>query len=397
MSPVRLRKRAAALLVGAGVLFLIGTMVQAGWLYVIAALMLGAIAAGVILPVASLRGVTADLLGPAEVAQGEETLVELRLANRRRGVRWSLLAHDEHLQAADVFLPALGSRERVEIATLRTPARRGDAVTRGVTVRSGAPFGVAERTRRLPVEARTLVLPKVLPLGDLPFLEPVGTTEPAVHTAPRRGQGPDYLAVREYRPGDSMRHVHWGLTARHGRVMVREFEEERTRRLAIVVDTELDVGEAWTPLDRCCSVAASLVEAALSRGHGARVVGAEPDGEVEILARLDGPELLRWLARLRPSGVPLVSLLERLGLEELRGVESIVVTFPVWRDRDRAALLGAAGRLASFVDRVVLVPVLLDDGPWLLGPRSVDPGVHVRPWGPGEDLARCLCAVEVRA
>jgi uncharacterized protein (DUF58 family) len=389
-----LRKRAAALLVGAGVLFLIGTMVQAGWLYVIAALMLGAIAAGVILPSVALRGVTADLLGPAEVPQGEETLVELRLANTRRGVRWSLVAHDAHLQAADVFLAALGPRERAEIATLRTPTRRGEIVTRRVTLRSGAPFGVAERTRRLPVEARTLVLPRVFRLGELPFLEPVGTTEPAVHTAPRRGQGPDYLAVREYRPGDSMRHVHWGLTAHHGRVMVREFEEERTRRLAIVVDTELDLGEAWTPLDRCCSVAASLAEAALARGHGTRLIGAGPDGEVEILARLEGSELLRWLARLRPSGFPIGPLLERLGAEELRGVESVVVTFPAWRDRDPAALLGAAGRLTSFVDRVVLVPVLLGDAPWFRGPRGVEPGIQVCPWEPNEDLARCLGAVE---
>jgi uncharacterized protein (DUF58 family) len=394
---VRLRKRAAALLVGAGVLFLIGTMVQAGWLYVIAALMLGAIAAGTILPLVALRGISADLLGPAEVPQEDETPVELRLTNHGRGVRWSVVARDEHLQPADVFLAALGPRERIEIATMRTPARRGEIATSRVTLRSGAPFGVAERTRRLPVEARTLVLPRVVPLGDLPFLEPVGTTEPAVHTAPRRGQGPDYLAVREYRPGDSMRHVHWGLTAHHGRVMVREFEEERTRRLAIVVDTELDTGEGWTPLDRCCTVAASLLEAALARGHGARLIAAGPEGEVEILARLDGPELVRWLARLRPSGLPIAPLLARLGYEELRGVESVVVAFPAWRDRDVASLLAAAGRLTSIVDRVVLVPVLLDDAPWFRGAHGVDPGVQVRPWGPNQDLAGCLGAFEARA
>jgi len=364
---------------------------------VIAALMLGAIAAGIILPVVALRGINADLEGPEEVPQGDETVVELRLTNQRRGVRWSVVAHDEHLQAVDVFVAALGPRERVEIATMRTPARRGEIVTRRITLRSGAPFGVAERTRRLPVEARTLVLPRVVPLGDLPFLEPVGTTEPAVHTAPRRGQGPDYLAVREYRPGDSMRHVHWGLTAHHGRVMVREFEEERTRRLAVVVDTELDFGEEWTPLDRCCTVAASLLDAALARGHGTRLIGAGPDGEVEIVARLDGPELLRWLARLRPSGLGVAPLLDRLGSEELRGVESVVVSFPAWRDRDVAALLAAAGRLTSIVDRVVLVPVVLDDAPWFRGAYGVDPGVQVCPWGPNEDLAGSFGAVEARA
>ena len=47
---MRLRKRAAALTLGAVVLFLLGTNVQAGWLYVMCALLLGTVVAGAILP-----------------------------------------------------------------------------------------------------------------------------------------------------------------------------------------------------------------------------------------------------------------------------------------------------------------------------------------------------------
>ena len=39
---MRLRRRAIGLLVGAGVLFFLGTNVQAGWLFVLAAMLLGA-------------------------------------------------------------------------------------------------------------------------------------------------------------------------------------------------------------------------------------------------------------------------------------------------------------------------------------------------------------------
>ena len=49
---MRPSKRALGLLLGAGILFLIGTNVQAGWLYVLAALLLGALAAGLVLPFA---------------------------------------------------------------------------------------------------------------------------------------------------------------------------------------------------------------------------------------------------------------------------------------------------------------------------------------------------------
>ena len=52
---MRLRKRAAGLLLGAAVLFLIGTNVQAGWLYVIAALLLGAILGGLLISIKKVR------------------------------------------------------------------------------------------------------------------------------------------------------------------------------------------------------------------------------------------------------------------------------------------------------------------------------------------------------
>jgi uncharacterized protein (DUF58 family) len=293
-----------------------------------------------------------------------------------------------------VFLPSVRPRETVPIATVRTPARRGPASTGAVEIRSAAPFGVAERRRRLDVDgARTLVLPMVHPLGDVPFLEPVGTTEPAAHPSPRLGTGPDYLSVREYRAGDAMRHVHWALTARHGRLMVREFEEERTRRLAIVVDTERDAGEAWTPLDRCCSVAASLVDAAGARGTGARLVAALPGGNVDVVGRSGLAELLGWLAMLAPSGRPIEEVLDALGPRELRGVERVVVAFPAWPGWDPASVARAADRLAQRASGVVLVPVLEDAASPVPEPG---PGILVRPWRRGEELAACLRAERVR-
>src|SRR4029079_9800485 len=98
---------------------------------------------------------------------------------------------------------------------------------------------------------------------------------------------------------------HWALTARHGRLMVREFEEERTRRLAVVVDTERDEGEEGTPLDLSCSVAASVLGAATAHGQGARLIAARLDLGVDVLPRADRSEMLRWLAHLQPSGITL--------------------------------------------------------------------------------------------
>jgi uncharacterized protein (DUF58 family) len=381
---VRVRRRAAALLLGAAVLFLIGTNVQAGMLFVLAALFLGALLAGILLPIGALRGVEAELIAPAEATQGEPALVELRIVNRGRGVRWSLLATDEHLERASVFLPTLRPRGHVELDTLRIPARRGDVETEGVELRSSAPFGVAERRRRVTVQARTLVLPRVFPLGDLAFIEPAPTHEAGIHAAPRPGQGPDYLGVREYRPGDPMRHVHWALTARHGQIMVREFEEERTRRLLVVVDTERDEGQTWTSLDRACAAAASLVHAASAAGQGARLAAATGDG-IEVVGRAPADGMLRWLARLTSSGVPVDRVMDGLDGDALRGVETAVVVRSVWEPARAAAFERALADLA--IPRVVVVAVLPEGGA-----TSPIGDVEMVAWREGEDLAAAFDA-----
>ncbi len=190
-----------------------------------------------------------------------------------------------------------------------------------------------------------------------------------------------------------MRHVHWGLTARHGQVMVREFEEERTRRLAIVVDTERDAGDVWTPLDRCCSVAASVLEAASAHGTGARLIAGLPGGDVDVLLRADTREALRWLARLEDGGPPLGSVIDGLRHDELRGVESILVATPVWKGSRTEELVAKLTRLREVVARLVVVPVGVPRAERQLA-AFVDAletaRVDVRPWQVDGDLAASL-------
>ncbi|GAA5034687.1 DUF58 domain-containing protein [Microbacterium fluvii] len=44
-----------------------------------------------------------------------------------------------------------------------------------------------------------------------------------------------FHAIREYAPGDSRRQVHWKSTAKTGQLMVRQYEESRRSRMAIVL------------------------------------------------------------------------------------------------------------------------------------------------------------------
>jgi uncharacterized protein (DUF58 family) len=354
----RPRRRAAAFLGGAVLLFLVGTSVQAGWLLVLASCLLGATAAGLVLPRRMVRGIEVERRAPPEAFQGDRVRVSLVVSNRSRGLRLGLDLRDEHLSAVRAFVPGLGPGEAVVVETMRTAARRGAHDASDVVVGSAAPFGVAERRRRLSVPSPTIVYPRLVRLDEVSFLESAPTPERAIHSVPRRGTGPDYLGIREYRVGDSMRYVHWPSTAHHGALMVREFEREQTRRLTVVIDAVADLsgGEGPTPLDVCCSVAASVAFAAHGAGQGVRLVSAA-GGRVVSVSRADPAATLRWLAELRPgAGLSLAELVDRLG-DEVLGAATILLAIPTWRANDPSVIAAALAELVPRVPRVVGVLV----------------------------------------
>lgn len=353
---MRLRKRAAGLALGAGILFLLGTNVQAGWLFVLCAMMLGTLVSGLFLPGRMLRGIEVERRAPGEVVQGEEAFVDLIVTNGARGVRLGLALDDPHVAPTSLYLAKVSPGERVEIGTVRPARKRGVLEDSIVTLRSAAPFGVAERRRTLTVAGSTIVLPAVIPLGPLPFLATPTDPSRSSRSLPRRGTGPEYLGIREYRPGDSPRHVHWRSTARTGTIMVRELEEERSQRLAIVVDSLADVGHEGTPLDACCSAAASIARVAFSGGHNVRMIAAGQGRSVDVSDEMDEGSLRRRLAAIVPDGSPLAELVE-MGADAFRDVDVAVLVFPTWRMNADGALAHAIEALVGAGTSIAAIPV----------------------------------------
>ena len=123
-----------------------------------------------------------------------------------------------------------------------------------------------------------------------------------------------------------------------------------------MIDAVADDGQGETPLDRCCSVAASVAFAAHSLGQGVRLVSSV-EGRSTSLTRAEPQALLRWLAELRPGGgLPLAGLLGELGPEVL-GAETVLLALPTWRSNASQALVDAVADLAWRAPRVVAVLV----------------------------------------
>ena len=65
------------------------------------------------------------------------------------------------------------------------------------------------------------------------------------------------MALRDYRPGDPPRHIHWRSWAKMGRPIVKEFEDEFFVRHALILDTFCEAPEA-DRFEESVSVAASF-------------------------------------------------------------------------------------------------------------------------------------------
>ena len=124
-----------------------------------------------------------------------------------------------------------------------------------------------------------------------------------------------FHAIREYTPGDSRRQIHWKSTAKTGRLMVRQYEESRRSRMAVVLGVaEAEYADA-DEFELAVGCAASL---------GLRAVRDARD--VAIVTGSQIPRVVR--GRLRAiTHLPAAS--PRTLLDGFSGVELLESTMPV--------------------------------------------------------------------
>jgi uncharacterized protein (DUF58 family) len=158
-------------------------------------------------------------------------------------------------------------------------ASRGAVGARGWRIYSSDPLAFFRDLRPVSDATVVLVLPRFKSLVDR-----IPTRElEAAAAAPRAGSGNELFGIREYRPGDSLRRIHWRSSARHGELVVREYEPPGMRTVSILVDP---APPAVAVADQIARIAAS--EAWDCIREGGRVgLGALTTGDIwEVLESL---------------------------------------------------------------------------------------------------------------
>jgi uncharacterized protein (DUF58 family) len=143
-------------------------------------------------------------------------------------------------------LSVLPGREETVAPMTITPLRRGRLVFTGLTLARPDPFGMVKALFNIPRLDSILVLPERHPIPALDLPGKVKHQQGGVSFASSVGESEEFVALRDYRPGDPLRHIHWRSFARTGRPIVKEFQDEYFVRTALVLDTfgsDLDVFE----------------------------------------------------------------------------------------------------------------------------------------------------------
>lgn len=151
--------------------------------------------------------------------------------------------------------PGRGARVPVEVV----PIRRGWLHLDAVRVTHADPLGVFRAVARVPAADRVLVLPARYPVRWDGAGAAVHRPRPGRTRSRVTGPGTDFARLREYRPRDPLRHIHWRAWARLGEPVVKEFHEESPSRNALVLDTFAPTGCTRAIFEEAVSVAASFV------------------------------------------------------------------------------------------------------------------------------------------
>ncbi|MBF0142091.1 MAG: DUF58 domain-containing protein [Magnetococcales bacterium] len=247
-----------------------------------------------------------------------------------------------------------------------TPERRGYVQWQELIVARQDPLGLCRAFHRVQISDSLLVLPRLYPLPP-GFAMPGGRCHQrgGVSLASSVGDAEEFVSLRDYREGDSPRHIHWPSLAKSGKPVVREYQEEYFVRHALVLDTITTKANAL--FEEAVSVAASfamtvensetLLDLLFVGETAHRFTSGRGLGQAE--------QFLEILAAVSPNHDQPFSRLAKLVLESVPYLSGTILVLLAWDDARRTLV----GRLINLGIPILVLLVVAEDDP---GP--VDPG-----------------------
>jgi uncharacterized protein (DUF58 family) len=230
---------------------------------------------------------------------------------------------------------------------------RGRYAYESTTVVVEDPFGLERAETTIAGSGALLVYPRLVELETV-FSDSGANAQGGRRLLLRRPSGFDLHSVREHQQGESLKKVHWGTTARRGRLMVKELEDEPRDEVAVLLDASADAVTGTPPnssFDVQVRAAGSLLRAHARGGRRAALV-VNSGARATFGLRDDGDwrRALDALAAAEPDGtLPAAALLAEDASPAARALDLTVVTAKLPADLVERLLQRAGARRGTSV------------------------------------------------
>lgn len=138
------------------------------------------------------------------------------------------------------------------------PLRRGVVLLSQLHAVLPDPIGVFQKTRVLQQSTdKVIVLPKRYPFAGIDFDGFSRSQLGGESTSSTSGQSGEFVSLREYRPGDPIKHIHWPSWGKTGKPVIREYEDVFYPRYGLVLDTDVSAEHEFI-FEEAVSIAATF-------------------------------------------------------------------------------------------------------------------------------------------
>ncbi len=164
----------------------------------------------------------------------------------------------------------LSPHQKIELVYRITPTERGNVSFGKTELLLLSPFGLWQVKNYLGGIQQVRVYPDFSIISR--YLELVSDRQVhqlGIKLAPRRGDGLEFHQLREYRAGDALRQVDWKATARHSKLISREYQEERDQQVLFLLDSGRRMrsqDDALSHFDHALNAVLLLAYVALKQG-----------------------------------------------------------------------------------------------------------------------------------
>lgn len=206
-----------------------------------------------------------------------------------------------------LFILRMSPRESKKISYITNCYKRGLWRLGPISIISQDALGFFKMKKSLKVFSEILVYPRLFRIFAFPPLASGSVSWLGVETAKISGDSHEFFGVREYQRGDMISRIHWPSTARHNKLIVKQFERNAVQEATIVIDLKNghDIGSGKeTTLEYSVKIAGSIARYLLNEGVFVQMVGYSK--EVMVLPFGKGEshryKILDYLAMVQANG-----------------------------------------------------------------------------------------------